>query len=453
MWVEVPTLALSNNTVLYIYYGNGAAEPQQDIAGTWSSSYSRVWHMEDNAASTAVADTMAAGNGTSVQNTSALTTTGKITNGLTFNGTTDYISLGAITIPTTGSIFFWWKPTEAPTGDHPLFRSSIASPVKLLDIYPYNTILYGGLYNNGTDKRAAWNPISGVSSGTWYHVAVVWTNGGTTTLYINGVSKATSASLNATFDTSTATTYFGKDPQGGGCAQLVMDEASISSAARTAGWVVTSYNNQNNPAGFQTLASEAPGALAMTGAFTNSAGTFDMNGQIVAVSGSWTNSGSVTSTSSTVTFNGSAGQTVTAGSQAFNNITITNASASGVAFADAFTAANFTDTTAGSALKFQNGTSTTISGTLTLTGASGSLISLNTDDGAAANFELVVSGGAQSLSYVNVRRANAGTNDITCTHYIDGGTNNSDGTGAADWIFSGPPEPTSEPAVSFGMDF
>ncbi|MFA6523029.1 MAG: DUF2341 domain-containing protein [Candidatus Peribacteraceae bacterium] len=43
-WVKVPTVLTSTGTILYVYYGSGAAEDGQNISGTWDSTYRGVWH-------------------------------------------------------------------------------------------------------------------------------------------------------------------------------------------------------------------------------------------------------------------------------------------------------------------------------------------------------------------------------------------------------------------------
>ena len=42
-WVEVPFLSSTSNTVLYAYYGNAAAEDQQNKTGVWTNSFRGVW--------------------------------------------------------------------------------------------------------------------------------------------------------------------------------------------------------------------------------------------------------------------------------------------------------------------------------------------------------------------------------------------------------------------------
>ncbi|MCK5591091.1 MAG: hypothetical protein KAI72_03970, partial [Candidatus Pacebacteria bacterium] len=75
------------------------------------------WKMNDNAASTTVADAMGNHDAGAQQNTSVLTATGKVESALTFNGTTDYIETAAdIGVSGAGqrTISLWAQATAAP---------------------------------------------------------------------------------------------------------------------------------------------------------------------------------------------------------------------------------------------------------------------------------------------------------------------------------------------------
>ena len=46
-WVRVPVLSSISDTQLYLYYGNPAAVDQQNVAGTWDTSFVIVQHLEE----------------------------------------------------------------------------------------------------------------------------------------------------------------------------------------------------------------------------------------------------------------------------------------------------------------------------------------------------------------------------------------------------------------------
>ena len=62
-WVQVPSISPTVDTLLYVYYGNSSAPDQQNKAGAWNPNYLAVYHMADDAGSTAVADSTGVNNG------------------------------------------------------------------------------------------------------------------------------------------------------------------------------------------------------------------------------------------------------------------------------------------------------------------------------------------------------------------------------------------------------
>jgi hypothetical protein len=46
-WVRIPSLSATEDTDLLMYYGNGAAESQENPEGVWSSDYLQVFHLDE----------------------------------------------------------------------------------------------------------------------------------------------------------------------------------------------------------------------------------------------------------------------------------------------------------------------------------------------------------------------------------------------------------------------
>ncbi len=47
-WVQLPHLYSTPDNIIYMYYGNSNAPYQQNVGGTWDSTYFGVWHMQQN---------------------------------------------------------------------------------------------------------------------------------------------------------------------------------------------------------------------------------------------------------------------------------------------------------------------------------------------------------------------------------------------------------------------
>jgi uncharacterized repeat protein (TIGR01451 family) len=172
----------------------------------------------------------------------------------------------------------------------------------------------------------------------------------------------------------------------------------------------------------------------VSGNLSNS-GTVTAGSSNFNVGGNWINGASAvfTAGTGTVRFNGTGTQSITSAGDAFNNLTVTNSS-NIVTFADVFTTNNFTATTASTRLNFTAGTTNAISGTLSLNGQAGGTEVRLRSTVSGTRYALNVTGGAQTVSYVNVQDSNASGNNITANNSIDNG-NNDNGSGAPQWVF------------------
>ncbi|HVO39284.1 MAG TPA: DUF2341 domain-containing protein, partial [Spirochaetia bacterium] len=157
------------------------------------------------------------------------------------------------------------------------------------------------------------------------------------------------------------------------------------------------------------------GALTVGGTLTISSGTLDvttLNNYAVNVAGNWSVSGgSFNARSGTVTFTG-AGTTVISGSTTFYN---------------------FGCAQAGKTIQFTNGTTQTISGTFTITGIAGSLISLVST--SSPSQWIINPSAASAVNYALVQDSQVtGSNTIAANASKDNG-NNTIAPPAPGWIF------------------
>jgi hypothetical protein len=264
-WVKVPSLAASS--VIYLCYGNtGISADQSSPSSVWDSNYKEVQHLSDNAANTTVLDsTSNAHNGVNAANTSTKTTTSaQIPNALTFNGTNDFIddSTSSDFDVTTGDMTIeMWVYRTAFSGD---------GGKEILDRHASdNSSGYsiGDWDNNGTlvynyidPSTRSYNVLSStiLSTNTWYHL-VVTQHAAVTSLYINGALDRTFTNPNGATGiggSSTKHLYLMQTQAGGGRAPGRLDEFRFSTFLRPTSWILTEYNNQNNPGTFYSIGSE-----------------------------------------------------------------------------------------------------------------------------------------------------------------------------------------------------
>lgn len=267
-WVRVPTLSATADTVLYLYYGNAAAADQQAATAVWDSSFASVYHLKeaptglagDIRDSTATArhgkslGTMGAGN----------RVIGQFGDGVTFDGVDDRIDTGTIASEAwTGvTLESWVKRTDPAANSRFLCKATGTSAAAFsMCLGGINGAARGLLGTDGTggSNTAAYD---GGTIGTgWQHVAMTWSAAaGSLVVYVDGVAVLTVAKGGATIkDSSTQPLLIAatnNDTTLTNFLKGILDEVRVSSAARSAGWISTQFNNQSAPATFATLGGE-----------------------------------------------------------------------------------------------------------------------------------------------------------------------------------------------------
>jgi hypothetical protein len=246
-WVNVPLLSATTDTLLYLYYGNAAASNQQNVAGTWDSSFKGVWHLN-----TVFTDSTS--NSFNGVNTGTINGAGRISNGRTFvraDGD-DYITVtGLMGSPASITLSAWVNLSSTDTkgaeiislGDHASLR------------HDRNTGLLGFFYDGTT-----WhNTISGtnvVGTGWRYVAYTVDAVAKTQIVYVDGVQSASTALTNSLSFTGLApNTILGKHGNGQTAYTFdgTMDEVRVAQTSRSAAWLSTEFNNQRAPGTFQSV--------------------------------------------------------------------------------------------------------------------------------------------------------------------------------------------------------
>ncbi|MGD0777611.1 MAG: DUF2341 domain-containing protein, partial [Candidatus Solibacter sp.] len=265
VWVSLPALSNTSDTVICVYFGNAAAPDQQNKPGVWDINFSGVWHMSDNAATQTVTDsTVNAGNGTAQALTAKKTTAGQIGNALSFDGRTDYVRVpnsGPLDIPNNTPVTMeTWVNVSAFTSTNQVlgyllgkgYANSAEAYFLRIENDGGTLNLKTGMVNNAT-YPATW-PISGWNTGEWHHVASSW-DGTNWNVFFDGVLKAQLPTGNGPLKMGLPLTIGGESISGvlAGLLGATFDEIRISNTARSAGWIATEYNNQYSPASFLTL--------------------------------------------------------------------------------------------------------------------------------------------------------------------------------------------------------
>jgi hypothetical protein len=248
-WVRVPVLSASQDTVLYLYFGNSTVTgPQATASNVWTPNYRGVWHLGNGTTLSCADSTSFANNGT---NHSATATTGKLDGGAAFvSASSEFIQIPASsTLNNPGSqvTVSGWINTSS-SASMLIFSSGNGSSTG----YQLGIEASGVPFLWSSSNGSSVDGSSAINNGSWHSVVGVWdgTNG---TLYADGVQVAQAA---RTFTAGTIDCQIGTQCTGSGSTSCSwyfngsLDEVRVFSGARSASWIATEYTNQSAPSSF-----------------------------------------------------------------------------------------------------------------------------------------------------------------------------------------------------------
>ena len=276
-----------------MYYGNaGIGAPQEDPENVWDDDFLMVQHLHETSG-THYDSTQYDNDGTAnITAPGTQNATGIIDGADNFDGINDIIDFGsnASLQPTDNlTVEMWVNRTDNTTFErflsHSIDSSNYAFEFGVDVIEPNKWRLR--LNNDAATLKAA---MVG-SPGQWLYVVGTYAKdaGG-----IDEMKIYENGNLIGTQDYSTAMTNHGnlrtnRQGKSDGWLKSSVDEIRISGVARSADWIETSYNNQNNPSAFYTLHGEegVPSAPTVsTSAASNvEETTTTLNGNITATGG------------------------------------------------------------------------------------------------------------------------------------------------------------------------
>ena len=475
-WVKVPTVATAADSTIYAYYGKSDAADGQDAMNVWDSNFKGVWHLPNGTTLGVLDSTSNANNGTI---NGVVATAGKVDGAGSFDGTNSNVDIGNKDIFDFGTSPFavsaWFK---APSSAKKDYRTIIARS--------YNPGLWiqsraTGHIDFSTSDSFDVETTGDYFDNAWHHITAVRnsTAANDSKIYMDGSldgqgTVAASASNDANLYIGSFVTIGNRVWDG------TLDEVRISSAARSAAWVKFEYNNMASATNELTFGSQLTSVLTNaywiggtgnwsdtahwanesggTGGYSAPAST--SNAVFDASSGTGTVTIDTASVSVTNLTQSSANIIITTGANTLNMSgiwaggggTVTGSGAGAVvlngtsqSITGSTTFYNLTKTVAtADTLTFTAGTTQTVSGALTLNGASGQLLSLRSSS-SPTQWNIVVPA-TQSLSYIDVKDSNNTGTVIDATNtslFTDSGNN-------VGWTFDTVAPTTTATATSGG---
>jgi hypothetical protein len=254
VWVKIPTLSSSNDTIIYMYYGNPNADEEND-SDVWSSDYVLVHHLNESTINentefldSTVNNNDAVAEGFDNNATSTTNTSGKINGSVLFGGGDNQINISdseELNNFNNISISAWI---------HPLFTTTSVNKNILVkpDFYSF-TINDGNLEFTISDGSNT-ETISSeeINKEIWQFVTATYTSN-ELKLYINGEIVNSKEITPITIGINSNSIIIGNNVSYTQDYIGYIDEIRISNIPKSNNWIKTEYNNQNDPYSFYTF--------------------------------------------------------------------------------------------------------------------------------------------------------------------------------------------------------
>jgi hypothetical protein len=258
-WVRIPSLpaagSVSDNTMLYLYYGsNTVHDPYAtNSISTWAPGLFRLWHMNPDvnpASSMNVKSKLAGGLLVGSSNmTAANFVPGKVGTAVQLNGTSEFLS-AAIDTSRNFTISFWVRFDRVDQEQVILTNDSTGRGGYTVSIDASGRLM---LVTRSGSILLPQTASSALLPNVWYFVSVIG-DGKRRGIYVNGKPARAITTMQAIGQGGAI--VVGRSKQRNKYFKGRIDELSIEVGIRSAEWMESEYNNQNDPAQFYTLGNE-----------------------------------------------------------------------------------------------------------------------------------------------------------------------------------------------------
>lgn len=252
-WVQSGVSSAADTTLYLVYGDKETASSQENVGGTWEADFLAVWHLGE--ASGAIYDSTANSHDGTANGDLPTQIGGQIGYAQDLDGAGDYIACGGQTTlqPTTITVEVWVRP-ETVSGidtviskyDGDVNDTHLSYILRLNDgVIEWYVRWAGG---GGEYSKAGASTL--LANTYWYHLIGTY-DGSFIRVYLDGGEDDNTEQAGSIRPSNNVPVwigysgYTGNEPWDG-----PQDEIRISTGARTADYVTTAYNNQDDPSTF-----------------------------------------------------------------------------------------------------------------------------------------------------------------------------------------------------------
>lgn len=264
-WVKVPRLRADAETVIHVYYGNGATSCPASPADVWSNGYLGVWHFHTPPPALVDSTTNAHDGTAQGQMDSSAQVDGMIGKAYHFDGVNDMVLAKDATVKPTGAftVSAWFRidPKDTNYDDDELVSTQGGPGDRGWDLsfdedntyLPCRAVSFRASYDGGQyGASLGWDKVCPDDS--WYHVAGVFAPGTYLRFFVDGAkTDEATQGVPAALHASAVPLTIGAEANTAGGRNYFMgeiDEVRISSVAREPEWLAACHANQRSPATF-----------------------------------------------------------------------------------------------------------------------------------------------------------------------------------------------------------
>jgi len=256
-WVNIPVLGSTEDTVLYLYYGNLDCSNQENVEGTWNADFLMVHHMDGSDYTELDDSTSNHWNVTSAGGDPSYNQDGKIGRCVDFDGDFDYLKTGDFGLPEDSSYTGCaWVYVDGNAGlVREVFEGDSDFGISLM-VWSDERFRNHAHTSEGTAYCYSTTTVN-TGSPEWFYICTrADAENDQLDIFVNGVSEDNST-ISGTINPETEGLNIGTSKDNNNYwMNGKIDEIHISDMVRSDDWIKTEYNNMASPSTFAIVGYE-----------------------------------------------------------------------------------------------------------------------------------------------------------------------------------------------------